>query len=348
MKEARKDGQEAADDARTNAVALQAALGNVPPAVFGALGTPAQAAIGAALPVRPEQPRDVPISERQPPAHWPGWAKSLFKIGRGEMTVIHGTAGLAKQAYENPEKIPVALAGLGESALRDPVGFGKALVGYDELANGRIEDWIGQMGIGALGGGLGTVPARGSRLHRVVGSPHPIPLGRMPSPINSRKFAGTRFDFTKPDFGMRPGRWDTPKINETDRLALAEKYPNGVRYTRDGYPVFTPYEIDRVRISNLTGDRTDDADLANLATKRAETPAGYVWHHVEDGRTMELVPRDLHEAVRHTGGAADVDQARELGIRPGGVFTPFEQNLHDFGAGAAGATAVAGAQEGRP
>ena len=53
MKEARKDGQEAADDARANAVALQAALGNVPPAVFGALGAPAQAAIGAALPVRP-------------------------------------------------------------------------------------------------------------------------------------------------------------------------------------------------------------------------------------------------------------------------------------------------------
>lgn len=31
---------------------------------------------------------------------------------------------------------------------------------------------------------------------------------------------------------------------------------------------------------------------------------GYTWHHVEDGKTMMLVPTDLHQAVRHTGGAA--------------------------------------------
>lgn len=31
---------------------------------------------------------------------------------------------------------------------------------------------------------------------------------------------------------------------------------------------------------------------------------GYTWHHVEDGRTMQLVPRDLHTAVKHTGGVA--------------------------------------------
>ena len=30
----------------------------------------------------------------------------------------------------------------------------------------------------------------------------------------------------------------------------------------------------------------------------------YTWHHVEDGMHMMLVPKDLHDAVRHTGGAA--------------------------------------------
>jgi A nuclease of the HNH/ENDO VII superfamily with conserved WHH len=347
MKEARKDGQEAADDARANAVALQAALGRVPPAVFGALGAPAQAAIGAALPVRPQQPRDVPISEREPPEHWPGWMKAWFKVGRGGATAIDGAAGLAEKAYENPEKIPGGLARLGESAWNDPIGFGKALIGYDELANGRIEDWLGQMGVGALGGAIGTVPARGARLNRVVGEPNPIPLGRRPAPINA-KFAGARFDFRKEDFGMPEGRGKLPKISEEKRLDFAERYPNGVRFTRSGYPVLTPYEIDRVAIDNLTGDRKVDAKLANLAAGRSETPEDYTWHHVEDGRTMELVPEDLHDLVKHTGGAADIPQAKDLDIAPGGVFTPFEQNLNDFGAAAGGATAVAGAQEGRP
>jgi A nuclease of the HNH/ENDO VII superfamily with conserved WHH len=348
LEQAREDGREAAEDAETAAIGLRFALAGLPTGVLAMPGMPAQAQISHAAGIRQVEPRRIPISEQEPPEHWPGFAKSLFKIGRGEATVIAGTLGLAKSAYENPEKIPGAVKDFGVRAYDDPLGTGKQLVGYDLLAAGKWEDWLGGAGVSVFMGGAGTAPARASRFNRVVGSPHPVPLGRMSAPINSRKFAGTRFDFTKPDLGMRAGRWDPPKISEADRLALAEKYPKGVRFTRDGYPVFTPYEIDRVRIANLTGDREIDADLANLARNRTETPAGYVWHHVEDGRTMELVPRDLHEAVRHTGGAADIGQARALGIRPGGVFTPFEQDLNDFGAVGGASTAVAGAQEGRP
>ncbi|RYF56710.1 MAG: HNH endonuclease [Comamonadaceae bacterium] len=32
--------------------------------------------------------------------------------------------------------------------------------------------------------------------------------------------------------------------------------------------------------------------------------SGYTWHHVEDGHTLQLVPSDIHAAVRHTGGIA--------------------------------------------
>jgi A nuclease of the HNH/ENDO VII superfamily with conserved WHH len=91
-----------------------------------------------------------------------------------------------------------------------------------------------------------------------------------------------------------------------------------------------------------------DAELANLASGRTKTPEGYTWHHVEDGWTMELVPQDLHDVVKHTGGAVDVARAKELGIAPGGVFTPFEDDIHDLGAAAGGTTALAGAEEGRP
>jgi A nuclease of the HNH/ENDO VII superfamily with conserved WHH len=347
LEQARKDGREAADDAEIAGLSLQNALALVPPGVLGMPGVPAHGHLTAAAGIPRPQPRAIPISEQEPPENWPGFAKTLFKIGRGEATVIAGTLGMAQKGYENPEKIPGAVGDLGSRAWHDPIGTGKQFVGYDLLASGKWEDWGGQMGFGALMGGVGTVPARAHRLDRVVGSPQPVQLGRR-APINSGKFAGTRFDFRKQDFGMRPGRGDPPRISEADRLALAREYPKGVRFTRAGYPVLTPYEIDRVRISNLTGDRTDDADLANIAAGRTETPAGFVWHHVEDGRTMELVPRDLHEAVRHTGGAVDVGQARDLGIQPGGVFTPFEQNLNDFGAVGGASTAVAGAQEGRP
>jgi len=33
-------------------------------------------------------------------------------------------------------------------------------------------------------------------------------------------------------------------------------------------------------------------------------PEGYIWHHVEDGKTMQLVPEKLHRKIPHTGGAA--------------------------------------------
>ena len=35
-------------------------------------------------------------------------------------------------------------------------------------------------------------------------------------------------------------------------------------------------------------------------------PLGYTWHHHHDGKSMHLVPRDLHDAVKHTGGVATI------------------------------------------
>ena len=337
MREARKDGQEAADDAETTGIALTGALAGLPAGVLAMPGAPAQANIDAAAGIRREQPRNIPFSEQEPPEGWHPIAKSFFKLGRGEVTAIAGVVNLAKSAYDNPEKIPGAVGDVGESAYNDPLGTGKALIGYDELANGRYEDWLGQMGIGALSGGVGTVPSRASRLNRVVGSPRVQPLGRTPYPINSQKLAGSRMDFTKPDFGVRPGS-NPPKISEANRTELAAKYPDGVRFTRAGYPVFTQHAIDRVHVDGMNGDRAHDANLANHAAKRAETPADYVWHHVEDGRTMELVPRDLHDAARHTGGAAAIGSQQVGQVAPGGVFTPWEQRF-----GAAGGAAGFGA-----
>lgn len=51
--------------------------------------------------------------------------------------------------------------------------------------------------------------------------------------------------------------------------------------------------------------------------------AGYTWHHVEGGQGMQLVPSDLHEAYKHTGGRADIKGGnwfQKAGAFLGGVF----------------------------
>lgn len=97
--------------------------------------------------------------------------------------------------------------------------------------------------------------------------------------------------------------------------ALAKKYPKGVDFTNDGFPNFKPYAKTEVSFdlpsaaskaadTCLTGVNSHDFAMANKAAGFASTPKGYTWHHCEDMKTLQLVPTDLHMAVRHTGGAS--------------------------------------------
>lgn len=88
---------------------------------------------------------------------------------------------------------------------------------------------------------------------------------------------------------------------------LAEKYPNGVRFSERGFPDFSPYAKETAVFEpHFSGVRELDAPRANRMVHLEETPEDWVWHHVEDGKTMQLVPEDLHEAVRHAGGVSIV------------------------------------------
>ena len=72
-----------------------------------------------------------------------------------------------------------------------------------------------------------------------------------------------------------------------------------------GFPIFDDYAIARVELNDLTGIEDIDIAAANLAHHGTQNSVpGYTWHHLEDGRTMILIPTDLHDAYRHTGGAA--------------------------------------------
>jgi A nuclease of the HNH/ENDO VII superfamily with conserved WHH len=80
-------------------------------------------------------------------------------------------------------------------------------------------------------------------------------------------------------------------------------HPSGVRFNARGFPDYSPYAKRTFESDELTGGDSD-VRMANRAAGLARTPKGYVWHHVEDGRTMQLIPEDIHQAVGHTGGRA--------------------------------------------
>jgi hypothetical protein len=85
---------------------------------------------------------------------------------------------------------------------------------------------------------------------------------------------------------------------------LQVKYPDSVMIDERGFVRFEPYSIRTIKSKELIGDHDKDFQLADRIAGYETRPKEYTWHHVEDGETMVLVPKDLHKAIRHTGGAA--------------------------------------------
>jgi hypothetical protein len=58
----------------------------------------------------------------------------------------------------------------------------------------------------------------------------------------------------------------------------------------------------------LKNTRTQDFAAANAAMAKKypgwKQPADYTWHHIEHSNKLILIPTDIHNAVKHTGGVA--------------------------------------------
>lgn len=124
---------------------------------------------------------------------------------------------------------------------------------------------------------------------------------------------------------------DNPDVQKT----LNENGVDGIEY-RDGYPDFSPVskfntklepedyqKSDRDQFASCnqnlqeaifsdigTGEIKDPELASHFSSDQlddirfGETPDGYTWHHdVEDGH-MQLVPTDVHQTCRHSGGRA--------------------------------------------
>lgn len=112
----------------------------------------------------------------------------------------------------------------------------------------------------------------------------------------------------------------------SDQGGRIREYPDGsfdlvdvdgttVRYTPEGYPDFTPHldhpsGVKQVDIDRFDPKRTPDYKKANIKAGhsewRNEPPEGYRWHHHQNGKTMQLVPKMIHERFRHAGGVANL------------------------------------------
>ena len=124
-------------------------------------------------------------------------------------------------------------------------------------------------------------------------------------PIN-HEYAGKVYDFSPENLANKiKGMKDPVKVQLlTEKYAeLHHKYPHGVPFTGTGHPDFSKYAVKKVEVP-FSGKSSIDIQKANNLSGLNSTPEGFRWHHNHDDKTLMLIPRDLHETIRHTGGDA--------------------------------------------
>lgn len=116
----------------------------------------------------------------------------------------------------------------------------------------------------------------------------------------------------------------TVKRNKDGSVTYTNKDGQSVKY-RNGYPDFSPYahptvKAVEIKVSKPTNRKVDFRE----ANKKAELdknsnppvpasdkpPKGYTWHHHEDGKTIILVDKKIHDQFKHTGGVATVKNGK--------------------------------------
>jgi hypothetical protein len=93
----------------------------------------------------------------------------------------------------------------------------------------------------------------------------------------------------------------TARTIRNGHLAGSVHPKTGIPFDAAGFPDFSGVAKTQVTIKQ-TGSRKGDFQAANKAAGYTDTPAGYTWHHHQDGKTMQLVPREIHAQTGHTGG----------------------------------------------
>lgn len=132
-------------------------------------------------------------------------------------------------------------------------------------------------------------------------------------PIN-HEFAGKAISVDSIDAQLGNAKLPAETRTKLQRLrkVMVEHGIQEIRYTDAGYPDFSPFVYEKNGIKAdveiyLRGSRGKDdqaardryREIANDPTW--EKPEGFTWHHAESVGRMILVPREVHEAFKHTG-----------------------------------------------
>lgn len=96
-----------------------------------------------------------------------------------------------------------------------------------------------------------------------------------------------------------------------DLIKLDKLYPDGVPFTKEGYPDFSKVAFKdkngqtlRINIGALSGDGKKDINTAETIFHKMGYPweSGYTWHHVENSTILIRVPSAVHQLIDHAGG----------------------------------------------
>ena len=124
----------------------------------------------------------------------------------------------------------------------------------------------------------------------------------------------------------RPDRDAIPTRYNLDGLTwgqILDKYGiEGIEY-KDGDPDFSPVSKGEVEIDDFTDDRPSNFAQADeaLAKQRGCSPEevkkwreenGYTWHECRDCKTMQKVPREVHNNMDHSGGVSEYKKSQSL------------------------------------
>lgn len=83
-----------------------------------------------------------------------------------------------------------------------------------------------------------------------------------------------------------------------------QRHPvTGVPFDAEGFPDFRAAGVVKVEVQiEYTGNPTSDYRAVDKAAGFDRRPDNMTWHHHQDGRTMQLVPHEIHYQTGHTGG----------------------------------------------
>ena len=216
----------------------------------------------------------------------PHFTSPAYYIG----LTIGDAVGMSAGIYEIVQGLSIAAAGVtGGSAFAPATGGASLLAGIKLVGVGAVEI--------AVGAGTIVISSREMAEHlqlffnaaQSLSSYTRAP--RRPSASNDRLLDKTE---PKPD----------GSIDYTMKADSGREYT--ITYSKEGFPDFTDYKhpvYNGEYEIELTGSRPKDFQLANAKIGVKETPTGYTWHHMENGKLI-LVETEVHHLFPHTGGFA--------------------------------------------